>query len=1357
MEPVRALRLATGSTVTLPPDLERFLPPNAWQRLTAEPPRRGVLLNTLDRLRSTLYLMSTYLPAHLVQEKMRRPAPGLVRGQMLRGSLLFSDVSGFTALSELLDSQEDGAEQLTQLMNRYFERMLRILSWSGGTLLKFAGDALLAYFPEQEGGEQARWAMRAGQRMMGAMADFTTIATPGGTVDLRIKIGVSTGRFLAATVGNTKRMEYVILGEAVTRALAAEGIAHTEQIVADSTTAAYLDPSRCVEQEEGFFACVDDAIQDLDGYEIKAEKRRARGAIPWSASPHAIMTQMEIALRQIKALTPFLPPDLMQRIVGRAVQRQVENEHRPATVCFVNLTGLESLLAAWGDDGVRRATRLLDDYFRTLHRVIARYGGIISRVDPYSQGSKVLVLFGAPVTHEEQPLRAVSAALTINDELAALNDRWRRQLIPYLPRRGAGERPRRSLPGQAADLEKPILQQRIGITRGQTFAGQAGSLTRREYTVMGDDVNLAARLMAAAQPGQVLLSQRVYDAVVDHFCATALIPIRVKGKSRPIPIYQPTSSRDDALALRLRGRGRMVGRDIELEMGQAAIRQVLNGSGEILVIEGAAGIGKSRLADELAAYALARGVKVVFSACRSYATDAAYAPWITLLKRLMGLSPSAPCDDRREGARLLRVLNDLGLPATEYAEPLADLLGLPRDCLSPSSVSPRSTHLEIHSADARMAAPQGTPLFARLEQKMTKQEEAKQDLWQLVQERPLSQGGRPAQGGRMWHSLQRRVAARQQERLFAVACGVLNRASAQAPLLLFFESAQWMDPASLALLDFLGGELRQMPLLVLVVQRSDAPAIRDLGRKQTLTLGPLNQATTGALVGHLLGEEVQTDLVEAIYQLSEGNPLFVEETARWLQRTGRTTLDVRSDRFQASTTLQELVLSHLDSLPAGQRDTIKSASVIGSEFLREEVRPLLPLVSGDEMLDNHLGGLEEKRMILLLDSDPDARYAFRQTLVREVAYNSQSFAGRRELHARLAAYLEARHAGDLAQQAELLAHHHEQAELPVPAARYLLLSGDKAQQRYASPQAADCYRRALAILERCSATEAQETAAESKALGAQAHEGLGDIAVLTGDFPSAVARYDAARTSLDEEAPARVLVKLAQVLPTQDRTSAAETHARQAWAAREADTELQAALTLAWLLWRAGDAESAEWIERSKALAITSPAPWAGTVAALLADLSDDWTQAQQAYLTHDQPVGMALAACRRGDHLLQEGDVEGALELYMQAAGTWESESDACGLALARYCLARASLQGGDTISAHSALREAQALLETAETDNVSDRSATAQALAALEAGQTVPWLPQRWQFYDDMFRISILFQAWSWVGVQTSIRGKE
>ena len=137
------------------------------------------MLNALERLRSILYLLSTYLPAHLAQEKMRRPVAGQVRGQWLAGSLLFADVSGFTALSERLAGLgQEGTEQLTRAINDYFSAMLDILAQSGGILLKFAGDALLAYFPEQADGEQARWAVRAGQRMMAAMAAFAAIPTP---------------------------------------------------------------------------------------------------------------------------------------------------------------------------------------------------------------------------------------------------------------------------------------------------------------------------------------------------------------------------------------------------------------------------------------------------------------------------------------------------------------------------------------------------------------------------------------------------------------------------------------------------------------------------------------------------------------------------------------------------------------------------------------------------------------------------------------------------------------------------------------------------------------------------------------------------------------------------------------------------------------------------------------------------------------------------------------------------------------------------------------------------------------------------------------------------------------------------
>jgi len=784
-----------GNNLTLPPHLKQYLPPDLWRKLTTDVPRRGVLLNALDRLRSILYLLSTYVPSHLVQEKMHRPVPGLVSGQLLGGSLLFADVSGFTALSERLSILgQEGAERLTDLMNRYFGRMLEILSWSGGILLKFAGDATLVYFPEQETGEQARWAVRAGQRMMRAMADFAAIETPLGTLGLRMKAGVGTGHFLAASVGSAERMEYVVLGGTVAQTMAAEGVSEAGQVVVDEATAAHFDSSRCLEQAPGFYAVRPDTDRGLDDFEIKAERRRARGAMPWSASPHAIVTQMEVALRQIQALTPYLAAELVDRVVARARQRQVESEFRPTTVLFCNFTGFEMLSSVWGQGGVRRVTHLLSDYFNAMHQVIAHYGGIVSRIDPYSHGSKMLALFGAPVAHEDDPQRAVSAALAMGSELAMLNDGWRHRLARHLP----------------PDLDGPLVQQRIGITQGPTFAGLVGSRTRREYTVMGDDVNLAARLMGAAQPGQILLSQRVYDAVVDYFAATALAPIRVKGKSQPIPIYEVEGPRDDPLARRLRSRGPLVGRDAELEQGQTVLRQVLAAQGTLLTIQGPAGVGKSHLADELTAHALARDAKVLFSECRSYAAEAPYTPWITLLQALAGMAAV----DRPQvcGEKLLHMLTDLGLARDEYAEPLTNLLGL--QSAIPSAVPRRPVEARA-TLQPQAEPPQTLSLFDQLGQKVAEKEESGLDLWRLAQEQ------QKAQPGQIWQRLQTRVTAREQVRLFEAVCGLMTRLSADAPLLLFFENTQWMDPASRELLSYLSERLHSWPILVLVVQRSE--------------------------------------------------------------------------------------------------------------------------------------------------------------------------------------------------------------------------------------------------------------------------------------------------------------------------------------------------------------------------------------------------------------------------------------------------------------------------------------------------------------------------------------------------------
>ena len=526
-----------SGNLLIPAELQAYLSPDLWRRLNGATPQRGVLINALERIRSILYLISTFIPAHLVQEKMRRPVTGLVSGQILAGSMLFSDVSGFTSLSEKLAALgSEGAERLTKVMNQYFAEMLEILSWSGGVLLKFAGDATLVYFPAQEHGQHAHWAVRAAQRMQQAMSRLGQVDSPGGKTQLAMKIGIASGDFLAASIGSVQRMEYAVLGQAVSQTMLAESLSTgAGQIIIDDPTAQILGPGTpLIRLKNGFSRLQAQVETSLDTFEIKAETRRARGAIPWSASPQAILAQISVALRQVQSLSPYLAPELVEKIIAHARQRHVTSQYRPTTVMFINFWGVEGLLERWGEAGTQRVTSVLNAYFTRMHAVITRYGGMISRIDPYSRGTKMLVLFGAPVAHEDDPQRAVSAALAMNGELELLNESWRKKFARYLP----------------LALNSPLVQHRIGITTGETFAGQVGSSTRREYTVMGDEVNLAARLMGAAEAGRLFVSQQVNQAVQDYFLLTARPAIRLKGKSKPVPIFQVEGPLDDTLTRR---------------------------------------------------------------------------------------------------------------------------------------------------------------------------------------------------------------------------------------------------------------------------------------------------------------------------------------------------------------------------------------------------------------------------------------------------------------------------------------------------------------------------------------------------------------------------------------------------------------------------------------------------------------------------------------------------------------------------------------------------------------------------------------------------------------------------------------
>lgn len=1296
-----------NQSVILPAGLEKYLSPDLWRKINGTDVRRGILVNALEQLRSLLYLFSTYLPGHLVQEKMNHPVPGIVKGQIISGSLLFSDVSGFTALSEKLEALgPQGAERMTTLMNEYFTKMLEILSWSGGILIKFAGDAMLVYFPAQENNAESEWAVRAGLRMLRAMPSFSDIQTPSGKVELKMKIGIASGEFLAAAVGDAERMEYVILGNPVMQTMNAEGSATAGQLVADRATVGRLGSKFRSDEIKNAFYLVTYPDEELDDFELRAERRRARGAIPWSASPQSTVVQMEVALKQIEALKPFLAYELVERIIFNVRQRRFESEYRPTTVMFCNFTGLEPIMPLLGKEAPQRVTGLLNAFFVSANQIITRYGGMVSRIDPYKNGSKMLVLFGAPVTHEDDPQRAVSAALALNSELASLNERWLQRLGRLLPEE--------LRPTQ-------LLNLRIGITQGITFAGLVGSSSRREYTVMGDEVNLAARLMSAAEAGQVLISLGVYNDVNENFQTTSLSPIKVKGKSKPIQIFQVEGPRQDILQSRVRHRNELIAREAELGVARTAVEKALiNSNPQILWITGPAGSGKSHFADKVVEAATGMHPRLLFFQAHAYLAETEYAGWSALLRSICNItSLDGPIVMEQ---KLTRFITMAGVNRDQSMR-LSTLMGvkLPEIDTPDADKGPDDLNREgILRASSKWTRRSGAELWEQLE---TSSPYSKKTSSKYSHETEV-------------------------DPYLDAVCFVLSFLAKIQPLLIVFEDAHNLDDASQRLLIQIAKKLTDIPALFIVIRRDENNI--DLSKGQVIRLAYFDQSSTASLMSHILINE----LAPIIYHQTDGNPLLIEQITRWLQKSRKIAPDDLTSFLQSSDILQKLILSSLETLPESHREVARAASIIGYEFRSGELKAILPQIDSST-LSLYTRELSRNQIIVLGESGVDPQYRFNQSLVRDILYNSIPYERRREYHTLLAEYLaSARTTGQVQSRLafflgsersapdslmyQTIGYHYAQAGLWLQSAEnYLNASKQHAQSKHYEKASEFC-QLAFDATDRCKEGAEDPSVKELRSKILYTH---GEVLYFINDLPQAINNLE---TSLSIHAAPdmvrEITINLALLLPAQNRTAESEQLLR-GLTKSSIDPDLRLLASLVWIAMRLQREDTLEWLRKAQEVELSQPNSW---IRAMLLDLAGKSDQALAGYLANNLPLGAALIHLKQFQVNSPQLESEEFTQFLRVIEDLFEpTRLSASGAALAHYYLARIFWINKNHEKSRLEILKAQEFLEKATGKTQKDgRDATRKALKAIENPKNLNW--PDWsvtEFEDDLYR-SILFQ---------------
>ena len=504
--------ISSSPLTKIEPRLRTLLPADLYAVVWLDP-SPTTLMSVFEHLRTLQRILYDYIPRQVTEAL---PHPGETRFEWQDGTLMFTDLAGFTPLMEANATHgRAGAETLLRVLNSYFTEMIEIVSKPGGALLEFTGDALLALFTASNRREDTAQAVRAGLRMQRAMSKFANIETPTGKFTLGMRVGIHTGRFLTADIGTPRRMNHVLLGSDVQRTKQAEGAGTVERV--NLTDAAYKhvrDVSHFERDKEGYMLVIDDlGDKELGEYDLSLRSRRTASGVLFDRSVEGLLTEIEQQVSVVEPLASYLPMPILNLVVESAAKRQIAPKFVDLTVMFVNLIGLTEAVdhAPAGQEA-----GLVDSFsraFALINAAVESRGGVLKHVTYHLAGSDILIYFGVPNSHIDDPERAAAAALAIRDIIT-------------------------NFPPPVVDGKSYSLSCQIGLARGSIFAAEVGELRgRREFNVLGDSVNTAARLMTRADTNQILMTEAVEESIKYHFRCETLGAIKLKGKSAPMPVY----------------------------------------------------------------------------------------------------------------------------------------------------------------------------------------------------------------------------------------------------------------------------------------------------------------------------------------------------------------------------------------------------------------------------------------------------------------------------------------------------------------------------------------------------------------------------------------------------------------------------------------------------------------------------------------------------------------------------------------------------------------------------------------------------------------------------------------------------
>jgi ABC-type dipeptide/oligopeptide/nickel transport system ATPase component len=661
---------------------------------------------------------------------------------------------------------------------------------------------------------------------------------------------------------------------------------------------------------------------------------------------------------------PWLLPAVYDRL--KSGQGEFLAELRPAVALFMRFGGIDY-------DHDEAAGDKLDTLLRLAQRTLQQLEAVVLQLVMGDKGSYLYAVFGAPLAHEDDAVRAASAALELQTLIARLGF---------------------------------IHAVQIGISQGRARTGSYGGSERRTYGVLGDDVNLAARLMQAAQPGQILASKALRQATGDHFIWSELPPIRVKGKAEPVAAFSLIAPRAQGLNRmpEIRYALPMVGRESELALIDERLAQVTARHGQIVGITGEAGIGKSRLLAEAMRHALDRGLRVHSGEGQSYGVNASYLMWHNIWWNFFEIDPNGTIGDHV--VALERQLKRIDPQLVRRLPLLGAVLNLPlpdNDLTRSFDAKLRKTSLEALLVDCISARARETPLLLVLED----------CHWMDALSHDLVE--------------------------------VIGRAVANLPVLIIMAY--------------------RLPEL----QHLHAPRVSRLPHFTGIRLAEFTAQEAEQLIElklrQFFGEQAAALPLAVARITSRAQAILLHRGRSIPQDRGIDPQDARAlDQLDLPDSLHSLILSRIDQLTDSQKITLRVASVIGRLFRAAALWGSFPQLIDQQRVVRDLEELSRMELTLV-DAEPELTYLFKHIVTQEVSYESLPYATRAVLHEQVAQYLEHFYAPRLDQYVDLLAFHYDHTSNEAKRREYLLKAAEAKQHEYANEAAIDYYQRVLPLLQ----------------------------------------------------------------------------------------------------------------------------------------------------------------------------------------------------------------------------------------------------------------------------------------------------